>query len=44
MNREVIENKLSKDIEILGFEIWYNKIKMNILENKKLMIKIKNHI
>ena len=24
MNREVIENKLSKEIEMLGFKIWYN--------------------
>ena len=27
MNREVIEKKLSKEIEILDFKIWYNKNK-----------------
>ena len=34
MNREAIENKLSKEIQILGFKYGIIKIKMNILEKR----------
>ena len=30
MSREEVKDKLSTEIEPLGFKIWYKKIKMNI--------------
>ena len=43
MNREVIENKLSKEIEILDYKIWYNKNEneyktISKFKNKKLYL------
>ena len=36
MNRELIEDKFSREIGLLSFKILYNKKKDYILENKKL--------
>ena len=36
MNRDVIENKLSKEIEILGFKIWYNRNKNEYTREQKV--------
>ena len=43
MKRKVIVNKLSKENKILGYN-GIIEMKMNILENKKLIVIIKNHI
>ena len=41
MNREVIENKLSKEIDILGFKIWYNRNENEYTREQEVMLKIK---
>ncbi len=51
MNREVIENKLSKEIDILGFKIWYNRNENEYTreqevngKNKKIIFRLYDNI
>ena len=41
MNRGVIENQLSKEIEILGFKIWYSRNKNEYTREQEVNGKIK---
>jgi len=41
MNRDVIENKLSKEIEILGYKIWYSRNKNEYTREQEVNGKIK---
>ena len=42
MNRKVIiENRLSKEIEILGFKIWYNRNKNEYTREQVVNVKTK---
>ena len=41
MNRGVIENQLSKEIEILGFKIWYSRNKNEYTREQEVNGKVK---